>query len=168
MKLNIFGASAKRAVDGTEEGRVVGRLEVSGVRVKRILVAVDFSEASRGALAYAVALAKKLEAEIVLVHVFEGVPGELKILEATVTDTGFREEARESLAEWEREVGAAGVTTKAVFREGGAIDREILEAAKEYKPDLMVVGRHGSESFFLKNTVRKVLGQAPCPVLVGP
>ncbi len=167
MKLSIFGGEQKGASEGFPEEKAFGRLEVSEARVKTIMAAVDFSEASRRALEYAVVVAKKLEAEIVLLHVFEGVPGELKILESSFVDTSFRQQARESLSEWQRELGSMGVTARAVFRDGAAIDREILRAARECKADLIVIGRHGSESFFLKNTVRKVLGQAPCPVLVG-
>ncbi len=168
MKMKFFGGERREASEGSPDERAAGRLDVSGVRVKRIMVAVDFSEASRRALEYAVVLAKGLEGEIVLVHVFEGVPGELKILEASYVDSSFREEARESLSKWEREVSSMGVTVEPVFCEGAAIGREIIDAAKECRADLIVIGRHGSESFFMNNTMRKVLGHVPCPVLVGP
>lgn len=165
MKLSILPAEPKEAF---EAGEAVEKLELCNVRLERIVVAVDFSEDSRKALEYAAALAKKLEAEIVLVHVFEGVPGELKILEAAFVDTSFREEARENLAEWQRDLAAMGVVARPVFREAKAIGREILNVAKETKAELIVIGRHGSEGFFPKNIVKKVLGHAPCAVMVGP
>ncbi len=90
MKMKVFGGGLREASDGSAKERAGGRLEVSEVRVKRAMVAVDFSEASRKALEYAVVLAKALEAEIILVHVFEWLPGELKILQAKAVAVTLR------------------------------------------------------------------------------
>lgn len=158
MKLSTVPSDQKHA-SALEAGRLV---------VRTILVAVDFSEASQAALEFATTLAKQLKAEMLLLHVFGGVPGELKILEAAYMDTSFREEAQKKLAEWQAQAASAVAPVKTVFREGKAVEREINEAARECKADLIVVGRQARESFFLKNTARKVLLQAPCPVLVGP
>ncbi len=167
MKLDLFGGERQRAWDKRTEENAVSRLELPGKKVKRVLVAVDFSEGSRKALQFGAALANQLQAEIVLLHVFEGVPGELKILEASFVDTSFREEAQQNLAEWSRELESPGCKVRTAFREGSAIGREIVKAAVENEADLIVLGRHGPRSYFLNNTVKQVLAGAPCPVLVG-
>lgn len=167
MRLNVFRGQRKNSWDGKMEDTVTPRLQLTRSEARRILVAVDFSEASRRALEFAVTLTAQSEAEILLLHVFEGVPGELKILEASYADRSFREEAREQLAEWERELGLQRGAVRAVFRDGTPVDREIVRAAVDSKTDLIVMGRHGGRSLFLSNTVRKVLGRAPCPVLIG-
>lgn len=167
MKLNLFGGARQEALGRRTEGNAVSPLVLSDKEIKRILVAVDFSEASRRALQFGAVLAKQLQAEVVLLHVFEGVPGELKILEASFVDSSFQEEAQENLAEWRRELESPVCKVRTVFREGSAIAREIVEAAAENDADLIVLGRHGPQSFFMNNTVRKVLAHAPCPVLIG-
>ncbi len=169
MKLHILESQRPPAWDAFPEERVVSRLEISESQVKRILVAVDFSEASREALEFAAALAKRQGAEIVLLHVFEGVPGELRVLEAAYVDTSFREEAAHNLAEWTKDLRAAGVTVRDEVREAAAVGAGIIGMAQETKADLIVIGRHGGqqlERMFATNTVSKVLHHAPCPVLV--
>jgi universal stress protein A len=168
MNLKIIERQRLTPSDTSSEGNMLPQLDLSPPAVKTILVAVDFSAASRSALEYAAGLAKRLGAEIVLVHVFEGVPGELKILEATYSDTSFREEALSNLAEWEQHIAALAGRVKTVFREGTHIDREVIEVAVESGADLIVLGRHGSQSFAFHNTVKRILHRAPCAVLVAP
>ncbi len=159
----------EKAEESFEHG-TVSPLKLSELEVKRILVAVDFSEGSRQALEYGAGLAKRLGAEVVLLHVFEGVPGGLKILEAAFVDTSFRDQAQENLAEWRRELEMRGVEVKALFCEGTAVDREIVEAALRNKAQLIVIGRHGVrtiERLLSRDVVSKVLKFAACPVVVG-
>ncbi len=169
MNLKAFGGQRRSSPEQSESRVGASGTMRSEWRLKRILVAVDFSEGSRRALEFAGSLVRKLGAEAILVHVFEGVPGELKILEATFVDTSFRDEAQQKLADWQRELGAAVGGVKTVFREGASVHREILSAAEESKADLVVLGRAGSwgiNRLLTGNIVAKVLSQAPCPVLV--
>ena len=46
---------------------------MAGLKVRRILVPLDFSETATKALAYAVALAANMNAKIILMHVIEPV-----------------------------------------------------------------------------------------------
>jgi nucleotide-binding universal stress UspA family protein len=57
------------------------------------------------------------------------------------------------------------------LREGTDIDREILQAADQMKPDLIVMGTHGRSGFqhvMLGSVAEKVLHQARYPVLTVP
>ena len=53
--------------------RALPAVPLTEIRLKRILVPVDFSESSSKALQYAVSFAKQFSAEIVLLHVVQPV-----------------------------------------------------------------------------------------------
>ncbi len=136
--------------------------------LKRLLIATDFSEASERAFAYAISMAAQNRAEIVLLHVFEPVPPELKVLESGFVDPSFRERASEELSEWRRRVPHE-LTATAVFREAKAAHEEILLAAIEFDVDLIVMGRQGRKGLgrlIHSSTAKYVLKHATCAVLV--
>jgi len=137
--------------------------------LKRVLVPVDFSEMSRKALLYAVSFAEQFDAEIVLLHVVEPLPAppEVVYLETGAIYTEVRKGAEKQLSVWRNAAAAAAsVTTK--IRTGVAY-REIVEAAKDAKADLIVLGTHGRTGLahlFMGSTAERVVREATCPVLV--
>jgi universal stress protein A len=134
-----------------------------------VLVPVDFSEMSRKALLYAVSFAKQFGAKIVLLHVVEPLPAppEVVYLETGAINTEARKGAEKQLSVWRQAVAAgASVTTK--IRTGVAY-REIVEAAKAAKADLIVLSTHGRTGLahlFMGSTAERVVREATCPVLV--
>jgi universal stress protein A len=144
--------------------------------LQRILVAVDFSDASKWALDYAGALAARLGASLGLVHVVEPDlgTGELETSHVGVktSDSDRQAEAKLDLsALGERMLGPCRVVETSV-RQGIAFF-EIAEAAKTLGADFIVIGAHGlagASRALLGSTVEKVIRHAPCPVLVvrGP
>jgi nucleotide-binding universal stress UspA family protein len=139
--------------------------------IRKILVAVDFSDCSREALGCAVALAAEVGAEIILLHVFEPVPGELKILESVFLDPTFRELASAELRVWHRLVPTE-LRSRAIFREARRAHAEILNTAAREEADLIVVGRSRRKVLQRvvlgagSTTVEQVYKRAHCPVLV--
>lgn len=134
---------------------------------KRILVAVDGSEASEKALKRAVQGAKILGYGLHLIAVSER-PLLLRNYEGEV---GFR-----SGLEWvlERERGIAeeaGIPVRVEeIRSGNPAD-EIVSHAEEVGYDYVVLGRRGSGlpvRFRLGSTTHKVVTYAPCAVVVVP
>ncbi len=168
MRLNFF--ANRRLIDSFEpRGSSVQPGVAADVAIKTILVATDFSEASERAFAYAISMAAQLRAEIVLLHVFEPIAPELKILESAFVDPSFREQASRELSEWRSKVPAA-VSAQTVFREAKAAHKEILNAAAQFNVDLIVMGGHGRNSlgrFVSGSTAEHVLKHAPCAVLVA-
>jgi nucleotide-binding universal stress UspA family protein len=168
---------------GTTADRVLrlGNLPVLLVRQKpegpygSVLVAVDFSSASRRALATAVRWFPRARILAVTAYgtarrsLWEGAAdaraeaGETRRLALK----GFLEEVRQAVGP-EHAAAVAGIVP--VVARGWAED-VILHAAQEHKPDLIVVGTHargGLQHAILGSVAEWVLTEAPCDVLAIP
>ena len=145
--------------------------------MKRILVAIDRSEPSLRALDMAADIAAKYGAELLLVtairHVGMPDPGleeyakieQVKEGPAAIEIDG----ARAVLDELGERAKAKGARRVAVDVAVGAAAREILAAAESGGADLIAMGSrgHGRLAGLLVGSVaQKVVGLAPCPVLV--
>jgi universal stress protein A len=147
--------------------------EIARPKFERILVAVDFSEESRSALACAAEMASKFDASLTLVHVVEphfGPPeADLPPLSGEASDAEeFAEAKLELNALGEQMLGPCRVVETTV--RAGLAFFEITEAAKALGADLIVVGTHGYTGLkraLLGSTAEKVVRHAPCPVLVA-
>jgi len=142
----------------------------------RILCAVDFSDASLGALDYAISLAEETHADLTLFHSIE-VPPELH--EPSPVPTDFNIEQCHAAAEAAclqrlRELVPPSVRhtcqVKTAVSEGAAY-RQLLHKAAEQPTDLIVMGVRGCGAvdllLFGSNTAR-VTRAATCPVLIVP
>jgi nucleotide-binding universal stress UspA family protein len=138
--------------------------------IRRILCPIDFSEFSDHALSFAVALARAPRAEITALHVFAWMPpGEdlPEYVEAPVLRPEDKRRLLGDLVRFTDRASAAGVRVDAVLREGRPA-AEILEKARAWPADLIVIGTHGRsgyERMMLGSVTEKVLRKAPCPVL---
>jgi nucleotide-binding universal stress UspA family protein len=146
-----------------------------GVR-PRILCAIDFSDASLGALEYAISLAEETDAELTLFHSIE-VPPELR--EPIPVPADFNIEQCHAAAEAAclqrlRALVPPSVRSycqvKTAVSEGAAY-RQLLRLSAEQPTDLIVMGVHGRGAvellLFGSNTAR-VIRAATCPVLIVP
>ncbi len=146
--------------------------------MQRIIVAVDGSAPSGRAVELAADLASKYGAAIQLVTVvpdfapiFDPAVEEyarLEHLSAPKSEYGLpaAQSALDGAESMAREKGAAAVSTALLF---GDPAREIVAAAKKNGADLIVIGSRGYgrlKGLMLGSVAQKVLGQAPCPVLV--
>jgi nucleotide-binding universal stress UspA family protein len=148
-------------------------LPATPLKFQRILVAVDFSEESRNALACAAEFAARFDASLTLVHVVEphfGPPdADVPPLTGSASDASEHAEAKLELnALAEQMLGACRVVETMV--RAGLAFFEIAEAAKILGADLIVVGTHGYTGIkraLLGSTAEKIVRHAPCPVLVA-
>ena len=136
---------------------------------KHVLVATDFGPSSQRAKELAVEIAKRFDATLTLVHVYEipsyvyaGVP-------YTPADliTPIREGSREALGQELAEVQKTLPKAAAILRTGHAAD-EVLAVAKETKADLIVLGTHGRRGIpraLLGSVAEKIVRTAQAPVL---
>ena len=144
--------------------------------IKHILCPIDFSEASRHALAHAIAIAKWYEARITGLHVsYPSIvvnppillaEGSHDWLDARATGP----ELQEQLDEWLVAARRVGVLTDAMVDAGNPAVR-ILSVAASFHASLIVMGTHGRSGFerlLLGSVAEKVLRRAQCPVMTVP
>ncbi len=138
----------------------------------RICCAVDFSDPSRRAMLQATELARRLGAELALVHVVE-VPST-----AVATVFAGRDvlaeragaDAERALVAWEEEAEQlTGRHVASALLRGDAAS-EILGFLRGSEFDLLVVGsdgRAGLKGLVLGSVAERVARQAPCPVWIA-
>lgn len=141
--------------------------------IARILVPVDFSPCSIQALDYAADLAASVRAEILVLFVVEPVyaAGSPSLFGPSVNLAMLIQEQRrlggEQLARAAKRVEAQGVKVKSLLQQGSARE-SIVEAARELRADLIVMGtrgRSGIAHLLLGSVAEWVTRHAPCPVV---
>jgi nucleotide-binding universal stress UspA family protein len=139
------------------------------MRLKRVLVTTDFSDASRQALPLAVELARQFDATLALVHVFPAaLPGELSHLGIVFEQERLAAEARIRLERFRETELPASLRVEVTLLEGAA-GNQIITFAKDAEADLIVIATHGHtglKHLWLGSTAERVVRHAPCPVLV--
>lgn len=146
---------------------VLGRVQHSYPRLRRILVPLDFSGQSRQALRLAAPLAQKFGARIALVHVLHGKgmapDGRTLSLPA---NSPRRSAAHRRLRETALEFISEKQLDQTIVRTGRPAE-EILAVARLLHADLLAITTEGRQSFnrFFGGTAERVLRDAPCPVL---
>lgn len=127
-----------------------------------ILLATDFCDSSRSALACARQMAQLRGASVRALHV-------LDLTTAASAFTMARDAAERMLREVRRELRFAGIRETATLVSGGRPARAIREAVAQYRPSLLIVGANGARSrkaSTLGATARALLAHASCPVVV--
>lgn len=134
----------------------------NGQSLDRILVATDLSPRSDRALRRAILLAGRSGATLLLVHVVDGdVPGQvIKSQEAAASA------ALQSTVESARDADGVAASYRVVVDD--TFDG-ILEAAREFQADLILLGPHRSRlrDVFAGTTVERVVRRSSLPVLVA-
>ncbi len=142
-----------------------------------IVVGVDGSDASHGALRWAVAEAQLRDARVLAVHVWAFIPptpiGDPGMMPMPAGDYPGQLEAERTAAESELDGALAAAFPDGVpgevetrLAEGDAAEALVDEAEGA---DLLVVGsrgRSGIASVLLGSVSRHVVSHAPCPVVV--
>jgi nucleotide-binding universal stress UspA family protein len=142
----------------------------SQIRLKRLLVAYDFSDYSELALKYALSLSQEHQAELHLLHVLpHRSVSEPKLAWYPMGgDTAYHQAARRLQRAVPGETHLWCEVKHAVAE--GQPYREILNYAEKHSIDLISLGAHGAgfgKRTLFGSNVDRVLRQAPCPVLVA-
>jgi universal stress protein A len=140
------------------------------LKLKRILVPIDFSECSKKALEYAVPLAREHEAAITLLYVVPPAygAGEYGEINYAQLEASMRQDGEKALAKLAAFELPGNVTADTLVRVGSP-SREIIETAADLPADLIVIsthGRTGLKHVFLGSVAEHVVQRAPCPVFV--
>jgi len=141
-------------------------------RFKDIVTATDMSSASLGVISYASHLASAEGSQLTIVHVVPSASltdyGALDAeADLDLVDSELLEYARSTLESWaDRHLKKTKVN---VVVQHGVIDEVICQVARELDADVLVVGtheRHGLDRIGIGSVARRLMREAPCPVLV--
>jgi nucleotide-binding universal stress UspA family protein len=139
---------------------------VEVVMIKRVLVGVDFSEASRLALARAAAWASRSEVPLVVMHVLQPPAPMLPEAQIALPDPAWlkamEDHAREHLQGLVSEIPGASVLVKW----GSPAEELVGEAGPDCLLVVAQVGHTGLERLLFGSTAARVVKHAPCDVLV--
>jgi nucleotide-binding universal stress UspA family protein len=140
--------------------------------INTILLATNFRPGSRRTLDYAVSLAKRLKAKLVIVNAFELDPEANSVELADHMPSRTRLEAAAQLHLFVESSNRAGVLADSALVEGVVPDA-ILRAIKTFQADLLVLGtkegHRGLGHFLIGSNAESLLERASCPTMVvGP
>ena len=138
---------------------------------KRILVPLDGSELAKKALAHAEKLAETFDSEIILFQVVPFMPiyGSPELVTPLIIDEKQKEAAERDLTNLAEEIKKRGIKVVATVRTGQQVAVEIIDFAKEFGVDLIVMCTHGRSGFtrwVLGSVTHKVLTRAETPILL--
>jgi nucleotide-binding universal stress UspA family protein len=142
------------------------------ITIRRILAPTDFSDNALPAVRYAVELADKFAAELVLLHVVQDLALVLPdaVMATPVVSPDLAQlvtAARTGLANLIAAEKLGRLNPKVEVRIGAPAG-EIVDAADELKCDLICVSTHGRTGLahlLLGSVAEKIVRHAPCPVL---
>jgi nucleotide-binding universal stress UspA family protein len=153
-----------------EKEAAMKTLETStAISFKNILFLTDFSDASRTALVYALALARQNQSTLYPAHVYALVP--TGPLEVAAAGSFSAEVEQATYRQLEDLVKRTSTKFQPLVAEG-MVESAVAHWTAEHGIDLIVMGTHGRrgmERFFLGSTAEVIFRTATCPVLtVGP
>jgi nucleotide-binding universal stress UspA family protein len=140
--------------------------------IRNIVVATDFSSASRPAFRRAVEMAAANGAALWIAHV--SPPAVPAIPDGYIVprvyeemDLAIRTDAKKRLRVLLSRAQKSGVRARALLLKGVAHEA-LAKAARAHRADLLVLGTHGRTGiarFFIGSVAARVVATAPCPVL---
>jgi nucleotide-binding universal stress UspA family protein len=158
-------------------------MERKMLNIQKIMVGCDFSKYARDTLAYAATLAKKLQAELIILNVINkrDIDTILKVAEGQF-DRNIEKYVEKSAEEYVKkikrdrtrqlekiidEIGCADLTIRKVFRIGVPF-QELISAVKDEGADLLVMGQKGRSDLagvLFGSNAEKVFRRCPIPLL---
>jgi nucleotide-binding universal stress UspA family protein len=138
-------------------------------RGEKILVAVDGSVYSEYAVDQAISMAGICNSEIFIVSVVDLYPDQMAVAPSLMEN--MSKEVRELLETTKEKVEKANIQCETIVHMGGQPHEFIIKEAKEKDIDLIVIGTHGRtglKRLLIGSVAQKVIGFAPCPVMVVP
>lgn len=139
--------------------------------ISSMLVPIDFSGPSLKALEKALGLAEEFGAKVTLLHVIETVSVPEFATYPNLPTNDQVAAAKVELAALAKDHGCDEATVGGVKVRTGVPFREITNAARALRADMIVIATHGYTGFkhvLLGSTAERVVRYADCPVLVVP
>ena len=160
---------AKREVQPSRTRTVPG---TTPFQLQRILVPVDLLESSERALEYAIPFARLFKAQMIFLHVIalhysSAWAFEMESYDA-LAEGDLCARRKKQLSELVHKHLPARLSSRIELRHGSP-SIEIINAAKEWNADLIIMSTHGRTGrvhAFVGSVAADVTRMAPCPVLV--
>ena len=155
---NVKTAGQSSSTRATPSKATKNQTPRPALRLDRIMVPVDFSDASKKALSYAVSLAGDYHAAILMIHVVED----------RLADPPILAKARRALKSLAEQAVQGGAPVRTLLKVGEFIDEIVREATNE-RIDLLLISTHSradTPASGLGSAAEQVVRKAPCPVLV--
>lgn len=142
--------------------------------MKKILVAIDFSEITPKIITQALILAQATSSKLWLIHIAAPEPDFVGYETGPQTERDymankFREEHRQ-IQKYAEELRQKGIEVVALLLQGATVET-ILREANKLDVDLIIIGSHGKSGLYkvLVGSVSEgILQSSNCPVLVVP
>ena len=138
-------------------------------RGEKILVAVDGSVYSEYAVDQAISMGSICNSEIYIISVVDLYPEQMSVAPALMEK--MSKDVQELLENAKKKVEEVNIKCETIIRMGGQAHEFIIQEAKERDVDLIVIGTHGRSGLkrlLIGSVAQKVIGFAPCPVMVVP
>ncbi|MDD2463555.1 MAG: universal stress protein [Desulfobulbus sp.] len=138
--------------------------------VSTILVAVDPSDASKGAFQQALRMAQFVKAELIAISVTPRYEGNMNRWKISNADEKLSQPFEQCLAELKQYGEEQGQKVRTIHVIGDPVE-EIIRAAEDENVGLLIMGypkRSRIERAILGQTTTKVIGYSPCDVLMIP
>ena len=136
---------------------------------EKILVAVDGSVYSEYAVDQAISMGNICNSTIFVISVVDLYPEQMSAAPALMEK--MSQEARELLERAKQKVEKENIKCETIVHMGGQPHEFIIKEAKEKDVDLIIIGTHGKtglKRILIGSVAQKVVGYAPCPVMVVP
>ena len=138
--------------------------------IRSILVPLDFSKPSERALEQAATLAREFGAKLTVLNVVEPIAmPDFAYYPLMMENDKVVASAHKRLTQFSARQGIAKDLVEKVLVRNGPAHREITDAARTLKSDLIVIATHGHTGLahvLLGSTAERVVRHAECPVLV--
>jgi universal stress protein A len=138
------------------------------LRLRSILVPIDFSKSSQKAFEYALPLARQFEGEITLLHAIEPPPYAMDLSYIPMSEGFPTASIKQELAQLGNRIIEPELLKDVIVQVGTAFE-VITSTARDCEVDLIVLTTHGKTGLkhvFMGSTAERVVRHAPCPVLV--
>ena len=140
----------------------------AAITLDRVLCPVDFSEHSQRALRHALAIARRNDSELTVLHVEDSMKTAARS-EMSLHTPALGSPESELMAFLDATQHGDFPNVTVAVRSGNAVE-SIISQAEHDSSDLIVMGTHGRSGLraILGSVTERVLREAPCPVLTIP
>jgi nucleotide-binding universal stress UspA family protein len=136
---------------------------------ERLLLATDGSASAQSAIEEAIAIAKTCSSRLYVISVIEVNP-EYDALAPRIVERAELE-TKEHLASIREKASKEGVSCEVISHQGEEPYRFIVDEAVSKKADMIIMGTHGRtglKRLMMGSVTSRVIGHAPCKVMVVP